>query len=172
MSDLQTTEMQAFLQLRPYLFAGQLAALEQLSKGEEGAYFLGLVVELAARISSIPAMDEGPEVTNDSPVMLHYFYQGSDWYIFELEHVAEDDVVLGFGWAILGGDYQMAELGCISVSELLVCGVELDLHFTQKTLGQVRLEHLSRINHGNASIQALMRDTPRVVDGRITYSIR
>lgn len=117
-------------------------------------------------------MDEGPEVTNDSPVKLHYFYQGSDWYIFELEHVAEDDVVLGFGWAILGGDYQMAELGCISVSELLACGVELDLHFAPKTLGQVRLEHLGRINHGNASIQALMRDTPRVVAGRITYSIR
>ena len=91
---------------------------------------------------------------------------------FELEHVAEDDVVLGFGWAILGGDYQMAELGCISVSELLACGVELDLHFAPKTLGQVRLEHLGRINHGNASIQALMRDTPRVVAGRITYSIR
>ena len=172
MSDLKTTAKQAFSQLRPYLFAGQLATLEQLCEGEEGEYFRGLVVELAAQIGSIPAMDEGPEVTNDSPVKLHYFYQGSDWYIFELEHVAEDDVVLGFGWAILGGDYQMAELGCINVSELLVCGVELDLHFAQKTLGQVRLEHLGRINHGNASIQALMRDTPRVVAGRITYSIR
>ena len=58
------------------------------------------------------------------------------------------------------------------MSELLACGVELDLHFAPKTLGQVRLEHLGRINHGNASIQALVRDTPRVVDGRITYSIR
>ena len=172
MSDLKTTAKQAFSQLRPYLFAGQLATLEQLSKGKEGEYFRGLVVALDAHIRSIPAMDQGPEVTNDSTVMLHYFYQGSDWYIFELQHVAEDDVVLGFGWAILGGDYQMAELGCISVSELLACGVELDLHFAPKTLGQVRLEHLSRINHGNASIQALMRDTPRVVAGRITYSIR
>jgi hypothetical protein len=172
MDDLKVSAENAFSYLRPYLFVGQLAALQQYSEGEESEYFRGVVVELAARIGSIPAMNEGPEVTNDSPAMLHYFYQGSDWYIFELEHVAEDDVVLGFGWAILGGDYQNAELGCISVSELLACGVELDLHFAPKTLGQVRLEHLSRINHGNASIRALMRDTPRIVDGRITYSIR
>ena len=172
MSDLKKSAEQAFSHLRPYLFAGQLAALEQLSKGEEGEYFLRLVVDLAARVRSIPALDQGPEVTNDSAVMLHYFFQGSDWYIFELQHIAEEDVVLGFGWAILGGDYQMAELGCIGVSELLACGVELDLHFAPRTLGQVRLEHLSRCNHGNASIQALMQDSPKIVNGRVTYSVR
>jgi hypothetical protein len=171
MGDIYSSAEQALSYLRPYLFAGQLAALEQLSRGEEGEYFLKLVVDLAARIRSVPAIDQGPEVTNDSPVVLHYVFQGSDWYVFELQHVPEDDVVLGFGWAILGGDYQMAELGCISVSELLTCGVELDLHFAPKTLGQVRLEHLSRCHQCGASIRALMRDNPRIVNGRITYSI-
>lgn len=169
MSDLKTSAEQAFSYLRPYLFAGQIAALERLSKGQEGEYFLRLVVDLAGRIRSVPAMDHGPEVTNDSPVMLHYFFQGSDWYIFELQHVEEDDVVLGFGWAILGGDYQMAELGYIGVSELLSCGVELDFYFPPKTLGQVRLEHVSRSNHGSSAIRSLMRDNPKIVNGRITY---
>ena len=36
MSDLKTTAKQAFSQLRPYLYAGQLSTLEQLCEGEEG----------------------------------------------------------------------------------------------------------------------------------------
>jgi len=49
----------------------------------------------------------------DKLVYLHFFIGGSDWFICEYDG---DD--LFFGFAILNNDYQMAEWGYVSFSEL------------------------------------------------------
>jgi hypothetical protein len=57
-------------------------------------------------------------------VHLHFFIAGSDWYICEY-----DGQDLFWGFAILNGDYEMAEWGYINFSELRdlsVCGIEID----------------------------------------------
>ncbi|MBL0011067.1 MAG: DUF2958 domain-containing protein [Nitrosomonas sp.] len=64
---------------------------------------------------------------------LHYFSGGSDWYITEKD--MEDEQLQAFGLANLG---QGGELGYISIQELIDAGVEIDLYWTPKTIGQIK----------------------------------
>lgn len=62
--------------------------------------------------------------TKDKLIYLHLFISDSDWFIAEFDG---DDTF--FGYAILNGDYQMAEWGYISFSELKsinLRGLEID----------------------------------------------
>ena len=67
---------------------------------------------------------------------LHYFIGGFDWWIVEKD--ADPDhagQVQAFGIADLGMD---AELGYISIPELLENGAELDLYYTEpKNIGEI-----------------------------------
>ena len=66
---------------------------------------------------------------------LHYFTGGCDWWIVEKD--ADSDhagQVQAFGVADLG---MGAELGYISIPELLENGAELDLYFTPKRMGEL-----------------------------------
>ena len=69
---------------------------------------------------------------------LHYFMGGCDWFIFEKD--VEGGVDQAYGYAILNGDLHNAELGYISIAELVAAGVELDLHFTPKTFEEIQRE--------------------------------
>ncbi len=67
-----------------------------------------------ANLSQIPALysDEEAEL-KDRIIHAHFFIGGSDWYVIEFD--GED---LFFGFVILNNDYQMAEWGYFSLSEL------------------------------------------------------
>ena len=67
------------------------------------------------RLSRIPRLYETENVTlKDKIIHLHFFLAGCDWYIAEFDK----DKDLFWGYAILNGDYQMAEWGYVSFSEL------------------------------------------------------
>lgn len=68
-------------------------------------------------------------------VQLHYYTQGCDWDITERDMEAEQ--LQAFGAADLGYG---AELGYISIVEILECGAELDLHWTPKTLAAIKTD--------------------------------
>jgi len=57
-----------------------------------------------------------------------------DWYITEKD--MGDEQIQAFGLADLGMGFP--ELGYISIEELVENGVELDLHWTPKTLAEVK----------------------------------
>ena len=67
--------------------------------------------------------------TDDTPleekiIYLHFFIGDCDWFVAEYDG---DD--LFFGFAILNGDYEMAEGGLVSFEELQsinVCGIGID----------------------------------------------
>jgi hypothetical protein len=66
-------------------------------------------------LQSIPALHQADETPfSDKDIYLHFYLDESDWYIAEYDG---DD--LFWGYAILNGDYQNAEWGIISFSELL-----------------------------------------------------
>ena len=70
--------------------------------------------------------------------MLHYFSPSSDWYIIERDSSKEQHQA--FGYTVLNGDYENAELGYISVEELKEnenLGVELDIYFEPTLLSEV-----------------------------------
>ncbi|MCK4826583.1 DUF2958 domain-containing protein [bacterium] len=66
------------------------------------------------RLSKIPKLYETEKVPlKDKLIHLHFFIGGCDWYIAEF-----DGKDMFWGFAILNSDYQMAEWGYVSFSEL------------------------------------------------------
>lgn len=76
---------------------------------------------------------------DNAKVALHYFKGASDWFILELNQETGE----GFGFVILNGWYDCAELGYIYIPEIIAAGVELDLYWNQNTtLGEAKREYI------------------------------
>lgn len=103
--------------------------------GEEWRFFADKMKELAATIASMPKTYDQDGKGEEAIAHLHYFRGSGDWYITEkdMEGVGTEQA---FGLADLYGDG--GELGYISIQELREAGVELDFHFTPKTVREVR----------------------------------
>ena len=107
-----------------------------LCAGEEGEFYMQVLVDLEKLIASMP-VTYGQEGKGDNAIVsLHYFFAGCDWYITEKD--IEGGVQQAFGFAILNGDRDNAELGYISITELVSNGVELDLYFEPCRLGEIK----------------------------------
>ena len=65
------------------------------------------------RLDKIPKLYDTEHISlRDKLVYLHFFVNGSDWFV--VEHI--DGIF--FGFVILNNDYQMAEWGYFGLSEL------------------------------------------------------
>jgi len=127
--------------LKKFISKPQLRALHYLSKmsKQEGDYYPNLLTSLEEKVGRVPGLSMAG-ANKDPLVHLHYFKSkmspetkgGSDWYIIEREDS------LAFGFVCLNGDTQNAELGYISIPELLGNEVELDLYFEPTLLSQVK----------------------------------
>lgn len=120
--------------LRRFVSTQQLSVLGDACYGEEREWFIDTLVELAERILAMPKTYEQDGKGDDAIVYLHYFKNNMDWYITEKDMEVEQ--IQAFGLADLGMD--CAELGYISIEELTEYGAELDLHWTPKTLREVK----------------------------------
>lgn len=126
------------------LFIGeqQLSTLLSLSKGEEGQFFLNKMHEIQSIIKSMPATYDQDGLGDDAVASLHYFAGGANWYITERDigscgdRAFMEDQFQAFGLADLFGDG--GEIGYISLDELISNNVELDLHWTPITLGDIK----------------------------------
>lgn len=130
----QSTKMDAVnavKKLKGFIGRQQLAVLNELCRGEEKQFFINKLVELGEIVSNMPVTYE-TDGMGDPVVYLHYFINGCDWYITERD--CETEQLQAFGKADLGYG---AELGYISIVELLECGAELDLHWTSKKLSEI-----------------------------------
>lgn len=135
MNQTAATLQRAFETAKPFLSCDQFVTLQELCNGSEGPYFDGLVRELACRLVAMPKTREQDGEGVDPVVHLHYFIGGSDWYIVEQDEIGGVDQAYGF--VILNGDHQGAELGYVSIAEIVKCGAELDLHFAPRPLSQI-----------------------------------
>lgn len=122
-------------EVRDFMSLPQRASLVQGGRGEEKQYFREMVRDLKNLIKNMPAT-YGQDGVKDPTVYLHYFKNGSDWYITEKD--MDGGVDQAFGYAILNGDTEMAEMGYISIRELASVGAELDLHFNPQPLSNFR----------------------------------
>jgi hypothetical protein len=128
--------------LRPFLSGAQLQVMGDACRGEEGDWFLQKFIELAALVEAMPATYNQESLGDLAVVHLHYFMCGSDWYITEKD--IEGGIDQAFGYAVLNGDDDMAEVGYVSIRELTLFGAELDLHFTPCTLGAIKAMRAGR----------------------------
>lgn len=120
--------------LKRYINKSQLSVINSCLKGEEGNHFKELLESLSKRIETMPVTYETDGQGTEAMVSLHYFYGGMDWYIIERD--VEEEQHQAFGWVNLG-DRMNAELGYISIEELLENGIELDLYWTPKSLKEI-----------------------------------
>lgn len=134
--------------VRPFLSRQQLAVLAQACRGEEALHFLRRLVDLAEQIRAVPKTGDQEGLGDQSTVHLHYFLSGCDWFVVEKDAFGEG-VDMAFGYTVLNGNELDAELGYVSISEIVHCGAELDLHFKPRSLAEVKAE---RANANHAEI--------------------
>ena len=123
--------------LLQFMPAGQRAVVHAGLRGEERQFFADKLSELTDRINAMPKTYEQDGLGNQAVAHLHYFKGSGDWYITErdIETPDEPGQHQAFGLADLGHG---AELGYISIVELVRNGVELDFHFTPCTIGELK----------------------------------
>jgi len=131
------------MELNQFIGISQLSAMRSNCRGEEGEYFKKMIKKLKDQITTMPKTYETDGQGDEAMATLHYFNGGSDWYIIEKDAGSPDDEVQGiqaqaFGFACLNGDIQNAELGYISIEELIKYGVELDLYYTPEKIGKIK----------------------------------
>ena len=120
---------------RAFVGTSQRQAIYSAMQGEEGAFFRGKVRGLIELFTTMPKTYEQDGLGENAIAHLHYFTGGCDWYITERD--VDDDgegQIQAFGSANLGYG---AELGYISIKEIIGCGAELDLYFTPCTLASL-----------------------------------
>lgn len=129
------------MNLKPnqYIPAGQLLVINECLQGEEADYFREKLAELSALVASMPKTYDQDGLGENAVAHLHYFGGRCDIYITELDKGAPDDtpedaLTQCFGQVDLGYG---AELGYISLPEIMGTPLELDLHFTPKTLREI-----------------------------------
>lgn len=129
----------AQVELRPFVSRQQYQVMLDLSRsGEEQRFFQEKLLEFGSRVASMPKTWEQDGKGDEAVVYLHYFRGGSDWYITEKD--VDGGIEQAFGYTVLNGDTENAELGYISIAELTECGVDLDLHFEPRALREVKAE--------------------------------
>lgn len=124
------------MDLKNFIGRQQLAAMRQECNGEEGAFFRKLMVDLEELIATMPKTYETDGTPGKDLAVLHYFKGGSDWWIVERD--SEEEQHQAFGFVCLNGDTEMAEMGYISIAELIEHGVELDLYYKPETIGSIK----------------------------------
>lgn len=120
-----------------FINPAQLQTMRTLSRGEEGKFFTDKMKELAQTFATMSKPYQTDGQRDNAVAVLHYFGRGGDWYIIERD--STDEQHQAFGIACLTGEYP--EKGYISIAELLENGVELDLHWTPKTIGELNLSN-------------------------------
>ncbi len=90
------------------------------------------------QLAKIPGLYETENTSlKDKKIHQHFFIGGCDWYCAEYD---QEDIF--FGFAILNNDYQMAEWGYVSFSELKtisISGLEVDcdLHWKVQKASEI-----------------------------------
>jgi len=136
----ETTPEQNIKTLKAFMPNSQLQVVKSNLKGEEGEYFEEMLSQYATRVSTMHKTYEQDGKGDNAVCHLHYFCGDSDWYITERD--MEDEQLQAYGFVILHGDTQMAELGYINIDELKsIAGMEVDLHFEPISLRQIKAQH-------------------------------
>ena len=119
--------------IAPFIGTAQTWAIVNGCKGEEREFFKGKILELAETIATMPKSYETDGQGKEAVAILHYFLNGWDWYITEKD-AKGNGTRQAFG-LVKGFE---TELGYISIAEIVRAGAELDLHWTPKTLAEIR----------------------------------
>ena len=121
-------------ELKDFIPPRQLKFIRELENGEEGDFFTDKLDEIHNVIQNLPEIYSQDGKGDEAVFHMHWFVNGCDWFLSEVEEW-EEGGYRAFGWADLGYG---GELGYFLTKEVISCGAELDLHWTPKTLGEIK----------------------------------
>ncbi len=133
----------ALTALQPFIGLGQSKVIATLIRtSEEQDFFIDKMIELAAQVEAMPHTYQQEGLGEQAIAHLHYFIGGCDWWITEKDMGDKEDPapnlqLQAFGYACLG-DPDFAELGYISLPEILEAGAELDLHWNPTAMAEIK----------------------------------
>lgn len=129
--------------LRKFICPQQIEVMLSNTRGEEGQYFRDMIERLAGLVTTMPKTYDQDGIGDAAIVHLHYFRGNMDWFITErdVETPEEPGQHQAFGLADLGYG---GELGYISIVELIRAGVDFDLYWTPRTLGEVKAKRAGK----------------------------
>lgn len=127
--------------LEPYLPPQQRRTIEGNFTGEEGEYFCDLSADLMEQIMLAPVTYQQRD-EKDPIVHAHYFGHNYDTWIIEFDKGDPDEPDdrgqhQAYGYCRFAHMPECAELGYVSIPELMENNIELDFHWTPKPLSQV-----------------------------------
>lgn len=126
----------ALSKMKRFMGHSQRTALGEMSYSHDRAERQALYQKLEEQAEIIEKMPETYQTDgqgDEAIASLHYFRGGMDWYIIERDMMPEQ--LQAFGLANLGHG---GELGYINIEEITKYGAELDLHWTPKTIEQIK----------------------------------
>lgn len=123
----------ALTDLKGFIGASQLHAIDQVCRGEERQFFYDKLVVLARIVADMPKTYEQDGLEDTAVVHLHYFLGSMNWWITGKDMETEQHQA--FGLVDLGHG---AELGYISIVEIVKAGVQLDMYWQPQTLQQIK----------------------------------
>ena len=148
---------EALKTLEGFLPPNQRAWVMEALRGEDAEFFKEKMIELAKIVKEMPSTGHTDGQGDKAVAWLHYFAGGqANWYITEKYKGCEDDYdptsVMyptrgqqnqAFGLADLfgAGDSDCAEMGYISLPEIMSVKGELDFHWKPRPLSEVKKEH-------------------------------
>lgn len=139
LSPLDASDVSADIALLTlFVHRGQLQVMVESTRGEEGAFFLQQIRNLASRIRAMPSSYETDGQGEDAVAHLRYFVRDYEFLITEKDRGDDSGAAAqhqAFGLASLGFE---PELGYISIAEIISLGAELDLYFTPKPIEECR----------------------------------
>ncbi len=121
--------------IAPFISSAQAWSLVQGCQGEEGGFFKEKIAELAQTIEAMPESYETDGQGDQAVAHLHYFAGSWDWYIVEKDAGLDGvDQRQAFG---LAAGHEL-EMGYIDIMEITRAGAELDLHWTPRSIGEIK----------------------------------
>lgn len=123
--------------VKPFMPHAEMLSVRYGLTGEEYAFFIDKLAELADTIRTMPKSYETEDMGDEAVVHLHYFNSASDWYVTELDGMG-DGRIQAFGFALLHGDVGNTGMAYINIETLVLHGVELDLHWAKRSLDLVK----------------------------------
>ena len=126
-------------QLKDFMPMSQRTALIEALTTEERDGIAELINNVVNTIETMPKSYETDGMESKVVVYLHYFKGSVDAWITEKDIGDGDDTTQyqAFGRICITGNTDDAELGYISIQELIENGVELDLYWKPVTLGEL-----------------------------------
>lgn len=131
--ELQTT-------LKSFMPPSQRHVLIQALDGEEAEGIAETVLRVCNVINTMPETYETDGEGEEAWAHLHYFLGGIDAWVTEKDKGNGSDdqrQEQAFGKVCLTGNKEDADLGYISIAELIENGVELDLYWNSKKLKEI-----------------------------------